>query len=49
LTSAASAGDELVVDAYAVASVDNTYTQAQADARFASTGKAIAMAIVFGG
>jgi hypothetical protein len=48
LTSAASAGDELVVDAFTAASVANTYTQAQADAKFASTGKAIAMAIVFG-
>ena len=31
------------------ASTANTYTQAQANAQFASTGKAIAMAIVFGG
>ena len=31
------------------ASTANTYTQAQANTQFASTGKAIAMAIVFGG
>jgi len=31
------------------ATTANTYTQAQANTRFASTGKAIAMAIVFGG
>ena len=48
LTSAASLDDELIVDAYSSFNVANTYTQAQADGLFASTGKAIAMAIVFG-
>ena len=48
LTSGATLNDIVEVVAYATASVGNTYTQAQADALFATTGKAIAMAIVFG-
>lgn len=49
LTSGATANDIVEVVAYATVSTANTYTQAQADALFATTGKAIAMAIVFGG
>jgi hypothetical protein len=52
LASAAALNDELQAFAFASFDIANTYTQAQTDALLdskASTGKAIAMAIVFGG
>lgn len=48
LTTGAALNDIVEVVAYATVTVANTYTQAQADSLFATTGKAIAMAIVFG-
>jgi hypothetical protein len=49
LTTGAAAGDNVDVVAYGSFLIANTYTIAQANAQFATTGKAIAMAIVFGG
>lgn len=52
LTTGAAANDVVDVVAYTAVTVNNVYTQAQTDALLAtkaSTGKAIAMAIVFGG
>lgn len=46
---AASAASAATSAASASSVLADTYTKSQADSRFASTGKAIAMAIVFGG
>jgi len=48
LTSGADAGDLIEVVAYTTVNVADAYTKSQSDDRYASTGKAIAMAIVFG-
>ena len=49
LVSAASAGDLVTIEYYTLISLANAYTVSQSNALFASTGKAIAMSIVFGG
>lgn len=49
LGSACTVNDELQVFTFGSFLVADTYTRAEADAKFATTGKAIAMAIVFGG
>ena len=48
LTSGAAVGDLIEVVAYTAVNVGDAYTKSQSDDRYASTGKAIAMAIVFG-
>lgn len=48
LTSGAAVNDLIEVVAYTAVNVGDAYTKSQSDDRYASTGKAIAMAIVFG-
>ena len=48
LTSGAEVNDLIEVVAYTAVNVGDAYTKSQSDDRYASTGKAIAMAIVFG-
>lgn len=49
LTIGCAVGDEVTLLAYIPRGLSDGYTKPESDARFASTGKAIAMAIVFGG
>lgn len=48
LTSAAALNDEILIYSFGNFLVADTFTRAEANARFATTGKAIAMSIVFG-
>lgn len=49
LTVPAVAGDTVKMVAYVPRGLSDGYLKSEADAKFATTGKAIAMAIVFGG
>lgn len=49
LNVAADLNDEILIYSFGNFLVADTFTRAESDARFATTGKAIAMAIVFGG
>lgn len=49
LSSGAVVGDEVKIKAWLPRGLSDGYLKSEADAKFATTGKAIAMAIVFGG